>query len=369
MAFAVRRPGGRWEIRESAVTEAGPRARTLASFRVLTPDIARRAADRASVEMAPDEVAQIAARAGAPLAITRAEQLARELSELLGGGALLPVRLERRLVHDFAEAGRRRDPGPAVGPPVISGADRYAPSSRGPSIEADEATDDSTVKGRIVMSAIDCLRSSGVRNTKMSTIAEHAGIARPNLYRYFPSRQALILRAVVTETRLTHPARRARLPVTGRGADLLVDALMLGYETAIGDVFLQSLIADAKIIVDLMASDSDVLPAELEYWAPIFAYCRGRGELRQDLDDETIMRWLLFFQFTCLERREFFTAEVYRSHLRTFVIPALLATPSQGVDRPYDDTLYKKVSASSFGAVTSSVARFSGVRHAPGSAE
>ena len=42
MAFVVRRPKGRWEIRESFVGPSGPRARTLASFRVLSEDVIER---------------------------------------------------------------------------------------------------------------------------------------------------------------------------------------------------------------------------------------------------------------------------------------------------------------------------------------
>jgi hypothetical protein len=37
------------------------------------------------------------------------------------------------------------------------------------------------------------------------------------------------------------------------------------------------------------------------------------------------MRWLLFIQFSCLERREFFTDPGdLRSYLRSFVVPGLL---------------------------------------------
>ena len=79
MAYVVRRRGDRWEIRESEVTPSGPRARSLASFRVLdtsTLDRAERAArrpfDRAGVMAS-------ARRAGAAVEDTTANRLARQL--------------------------------------------------------------------------------------------------------------------------------------------------------------------------------------------------------------------------------------------------------------------------------------------------
>ena len=42
MAYVVERRSGHWEIRESVHTAAGPRARTLATFRMLTDEVLER---------------------------------------------------------------------------------------------------------------------------------------------------------------------------------------------------------------------------------------------------------------------------------------------------------------------------------------
>jgi hypothetical protein len=60
MAFVVKRSDGRFEIRESLVTPAGPRARTLAPFRVLTDEVIERARSRAR---RPFDAAKIRRRA------------------------------------------------------------------------------------------------------------------------------------------------------------------------------------------------------------------------------------------------------------------------------------------------------------------
>lgn len=179
---------------------------------------------------------------------------------------------------------------------------------------------------RIITSAIACFHSSGVRKTRMSDIANHAGIARPNLYRHFSSRRALLLQAVVTAARSTHARRKAQLPIEGPAADLLTDALMLGHATAVNDEFILILIEEIpRITADLMIKETDVLSVELEYWGHILRHCRERGELRDDIDDRSIMRWLWFIQFSCVQRREFFnTPADLRAYLRSFVLPGLL---------------------------------------------
>jgi AcrR family transcriptional regulator len=323
MAFVVARPGGRWEVRESWVSPSGPRARTLASFRLLTPEIATRATERAATALTAEAVMRIARRAGAPIADTHAEEVARELVALLSAGAVIPRALQRELQARFAGA----HPVPCAGESADGSAD--VPSVRGVHGEVPEPGAPSggvTVRERIIASAIECFRSSGIRKTRMSDIADHAGIARPNLYRHFSSRRALLLQAVVTEARSTHARRLDQLPMAGPAADLLTEALMLGHATAMNDEFILILIEEIpKITADLMIKETDILAVELEYWGRILRYCRERGQLRDGIDDQSIMRWLLFIQFSCLERREFFTdPDDLRSYLHSFVVPGLL---------------------------------------------
>lgn len=92
MAFVVARPGGRYEIRESESTPAGPRARTLAAFRVLTSDVLSEAGSRAR---RPFDAAKIRARAG-ELGVPRRDNIAaataqRLVAQLRGGDHLPPA--------------------------------------------------------------------------------------------------------------------------------------------------------------------------------------------------------------------------------------------------------------------------------------
>ena len=56
MAYVVTRPKGRFEIRESVHTPKGPRARSLASFTLLTEEVLARAGNRATRPFDADAV-------------------------------------------------------------------------------------------------------------------------------------------------------------------------------------------------------------------------------------------------------------------------------------------------------------------------
>ena len=65
MAYVVARPGHRFELRESVHTPEGPRARSLASFRVLSASVLAKARARAIRPFSDEEVMASARRVGA----------------------------------------------------------------------------------------------------------------------------------------------------------------------------------------------------------------------------------------------------------------------------------------------------------------
>lgn len=79
MAFIVPRKNGSWEIRETRQTSAGPRSKTLASFRELGEEAIRRASARAAQPLDPEKLRRAALRAGAPLETPLADRAAQQL--------------------------------------------------------------------------------------------------------------------------------------------------------------------------------------------------------------------------------------------------------------------------------------------------
>lgn len=99
MAFVIRRPGGRWEIRESFSTNAGPRARTLTSFKVLTPQVIERAIDTARRPANRESIIRGAKKAGAPVELSAGDALAESLLRGVARGASVRPGVRRLLVE------------------------------------------------------------------------------------------------------------------------------------------------------------------------------------------------------------------------------------------------------------------------------
>ena len=92
MAHVVAKRNGTWEIRESRRTAAGPRSKTLVSFRALTPEVAERAAARASTRLDPEDLLYLARMAGAPVEARPVDKYAAGLlRELTLGNAPRPA--------------------------------------------------------------------------------------------------------------------------------------------------------------------------------------------------------------------------------------------------------------------------------------
>jgi hypothetical protein len=96
MTYVVQRTrhgGPRYEIRESELTDRGPRARSLASFRVLDDAVLAKARARALRPFDPIAVRRSARRVGAP--VEDADPVERNtralLSELVNGAGLAPA--------------------------------------------------------------------------------------------------------------------------------------------------------------------------------------------------------------------------------------------------------------------------------------
>lgn len=109
MAFVVRRPGDRWEIRESILTKAGPRAHTLASFKELSPAVIEQAVARARTPVDRESLRRAAKRAGVPSQRAPEDALAESLLRSVARGATVRPGL-RRLLLDRLDGEKREAP-------------------------------------------------------------------------------------------------------------------------------------------------------------------------------------------------------------------------------------------------------------------
>jgi len=108
MAYVVARPKGRFEIRESIHTPAGPRARSLAGFDVLTDEVLAKAKRRAQRPFDAEAVLASGGRAGAPAAVSAGPENRASLTRFVEASRRMAQTLQR------PPATRSTDPGAAL---------------------------------------------------------------------------------------------------------------------------------------------------------------------------------------------------------------------------------------------------------------
>lgn len=106
MTYLKQNRPGRWEIRESRVTPAGPRSRTLATFASLDHSHLVLAKSRAENEFDESAIIEAARRVGAPVESAPADSAAAALLRALGDGHSLAPGL-RQLLQDALATGKQ----------------------------------------------------------------------------------------------------------------------------------------------------------------------------------------------------------------------------------------------------------------------
>jgi AcrR family transcriptional regulator len=154
--------------------------------------------------------------------------------------------------------------------------------------------DDAEARHRLLDSASRCIVRRGNTQIRMAEVAEEAGVVRSTVYRYFASRDALLLALLLLRIddaladhvgALQHPEDAAvsiqelvLAPVQSVAGDELNEALMSSESTALTT----ALEIGSEQIVDVI----------VRHYGPLFERWQADGQLHADLDPREIARWL-----------------------------------------------------------------------------
>ena len=182
---------------------------------------------------------------------------------------------------------------------------------------------------QIVDAAREAFRRDGIAGTALVDVANAAGVARPNLYRYFDSRKDLILEVLVDEIRRTNAERWKRITLTGPVRPLIVSSLVQGQEIAHDDYLAQvGYSAEAlAVTADLVSTEPRILDAQYEYWGPLLEYGRARREIAPHLTNEAIVRWFLAAHVLVTERPGLVPDGNLDAWFQNFVVPPVVVDP------------------------------------------
>jgi AcrR family transcriptional regulator len=188
-----------------------------------------------------------------------------------------------------------------------------------------------TVRERIIEAARAAFRRNGIEGTPLDEVAVLAGVARPNLYRYFTSREELVRQVMIAEVRAVNAARWSRITLSGPVGPLILESLVAGHDLANDYMANVTLVAEATAITAaLMSEDEQLAAAQYEYWGPLLEYGRVRNEIAVGLSNERIVRWFLTNHVLVSERPELIPDGDVRAWFADFVVPPVLA-PAGGI--------------------------------------
>jgi hypothetical protein len=142
--------------------------------------------------------------------------------------------------------------------------------------------------------------------------------------------ERIVRQVIVDEVRRRGRDLRRRISLRGPVGPLLLESIVAGLELSAADWITEYMVSpeaahDGERII---AAPGGVIDSGWDYWGPLIAYGRGRGEIRDDLDDAEIVRWFISLTFMLLQNPDLFMDfGGPRHYLELFVIPAVLRRP------------------------------------------
>lgn len=179
---------------------------------------------------------------------------------------------------------------------------------------------------RILESARECFLRKGVRKTRISDIAEGAGMVRQTVYDWVGSRDELVDLAMAKRIRELGEVVQGRPPDPQLSlGDQVVELLAAMIEVAADDAEFENL---ARAMPEAHAFAFIAGPSELtdvvgELLAPCLDRARGEGVLRDGMGVRAIAEWVQIVLAPLRGRRDLDPVSL-RERLRYFLLPALI---------------------------------------------
>ncbi|GAC1402403.1 MAG: hypothetical protein NVSMB60_18680 [Mycobacterium sp.] len=180
-------------------------------------------------------------------------------------------------------------------------------------------------RAHIIAAASRCLANVGLERTSLTAIATESGVSRQTIYKYFATRDEIIVEALETEAAEASERIMAIARNNATAAGYVVELLMSAYSEfkrnpAISPIIsvLEGPDARARVLTP------DVAVTVRHFLEPILSYLPERAS---DLDEmtETYMRFLL--SLLIFESESTRTQDALRRYLHRTLVPAMGLPP------------------------------------------
>ena len=167
------------------------------------------------------------------------------------------------------------------------------------------AADDSKskpVRERLLDAAEECLSQFGPQKTSMEDVARAAGMSRATVYRYFENRDALLLGVASRQAAGLATEAMSYLAQFDNISDWLVEGLIFTLREIPKRPVFASLVTslDSRSASSLFLGSSGMIEIGVNVLHPMFGAAKQQGLLRDDIDIDMLIEWLLRVLWTYL---------------------------------------------------------------------
>jgi AcrR family transcriptional regulator len=174
-----------------------------------------------------------------------------------------------------------------------------------PASTAAAASDDTKtkpVRERLLDAAEGCLTQFGPQKTSMEDVARAAGMSRATVYRYFENRDALLLGVASRQSANLAADAISYLSRFDNISDWLVEGLLFTLRELPKRPVFASLVTslDSRASGSLFLGSAGLTQIGVNVLRPMFANAKEQGLLRDDIDLDMLIEWLLRVLWTYL---------------------------------------------------------------------
>lgn len=162
------------------------------------------------------------------------------------------------------------------------------------SVNGSSLTADDDVRRRLLEAAARCIVRRGTACVRMGEVAAEASLARSTIYRYFPTRDQLIIGLFLGKIDAALSAVLAALPQPDCAAASLPELVLGPLAMIDGNELNEALFsADSReLVASLELSSEPLFEAVYRHFGPILQHWQADGQLHADLDLRDAVRWI-----------------------------------------------------------------------------
>jgi AcrR family transcriptional regulator len=165
-----------------------------------------------------------------------------------------------------------------------------------------EGTKSKPVRERLLDAAEGCLEQFGPQKTSMEDVARAGGMSRATVYRYFENRDALLLGVASRQAAGLATEAVAFLAQFNTISDWLVEGCLFTLREIPKRPVFASLVTslDSSAASKLLLGSSGMIQIGVQVLRPMFANAKQQDLLRDDIDIDMLIEWLLRMLWTYL---------------------------------------------------------------------